>query len=113
MQVTATGNQDFEDFLIKNQNNSFISQSPEDNLIAEIMLGCLNENQAIYYSNDSDEFGMDSRTYTGEPAKALLSGLNEDKKIILGLTKLPLSGGRGAPACYSHFYNIELINSLN
>jgi len=113
IQVTDTGNDDFKNFLLENQTKNYVSTDPEKNALAEIMLGCVNEENEIYYSNDSDEYGMAEQVVDGELARDVLAHTDPSKRLVLKLTKLLLSGGRGAPACYSHFYDIELIDSLN
>lgn len=111
LQVTDSGNEEFTTFLKKNQGNAYASGA-EGELIGQIMIGCLEEGD-IVYSNDSDEHGMAQQRITGQEASDFLAHQDPSRQMVVKLTRLPLSGGRGAPACYSHFYGIELVDSLN
>ncbi len=106
LKVTETGNKQFEEFLKENSGNAYARPSNEGAL-AEIMIGC-REDSSIVYSNDSDEQGFASREISGEDAQAFFDALDTAEQLQFKLTKLTLSGGRGAPACYSHFYEVEL-----
>ncbi len=107
LKVTETGNKPFEEFLKENSGNAYARPSREGAL-AEIMIGC-REDSSIWYSNDSDEQGFASREISGEHAQAFFRALDTGAELRFKLTKLSLSGGRGAPACYSHFYDIEIL----
>lgn len=104
LNVMATGNPDFQEFLEQNRDNAYVSQASQASL-GQVMLGC-QEGNDLYWSNDSDEFGMADRRLENTPILDQLP----PKLAKFKLTKLELSGGRGAPACYSHFYDIELLD---
>lgn len=104
LNVMATGNPDFQTFLEENRDNAYVRPASEAAL-GSLMIGCRDGND-LYWSNDSDEFGMANRRLEDT---AILNQL-PPKLAKFKLTKLELSGGRGAPACYSHFYDIELLD---
>lgn len=98
-QMLQTTSQDFKDFLENNAGNLATEYS--------IGLGCL-EDGVIRYSNDSDEYGMKEFQLSPELTAEIMAA-TEENPIALQLTKEELSGGRGAPACYSHFTTIERL----
>lgn len=92
-----------EDFLtyIENLNgNTFVSNQ-------NIGLGCFSNNILNYY-NHSDEFGMKSFTLTKDETSKIMNSTKENP-IKLELEKSKLTGGIGAPNCYSHITNIKVI----
>lgn len=98
--ITESGNQEFLNFLKSNRDNAYVKTN-------RIGLGCL-QNDLISYANDSDETGMKEFSLTPELSKTILAS-SATNPLELHLKKLPLSGGRGAPACYSHISSIELV----
>lgn len=77
-----------------NSQNSFIG------------LGC-KEGNVIKYEN---QVGMDMRavTLSADVSSTILNS-TERNQVILKLTKEPIGGGRGAPACYSHFTTVGVV----
>lgn len=71
-----------------------------------IGLGC-KEGETIRYEN---QVGLDmrSRVLSGSLSDAILDS-SRNSPVTLKLTKEPISGGMGAPACYSHFTTVEGI----
>lgn len=93
-------NASLQKFLDSNGGNSYVGTS-------SIGLGC-NEDGVIVYENDSDEFGYENFELSEEVSSAILES-SEDNPIDLQLVKKPLSGGRGAGTCYSHFTEMTLL----
>lgn len=87
-------------FIDSNGGNSYVGDE-------SIGLGC-NEDGVIVYENDSDEFGYKNFELSEDVSKAILDS-HEQNPIDLQLVKKPLSGGRGAGTCYSHFTEMKLI----
>lgn len=98
--IVESGNKDFLDFLESNRDNAYVKTN-------RIGLGCV-ENNLISYSNHSDEQGMKEFSLSPDLSQAII-GSSQASPIALHLKKLPLSGGQGAPACYSHISSVELI----
>lgn len=96
--VMDSGSKAFDDFLGLYGGNAFASD-------ARIGLGCIEDDQ-ISYENDSDEYGRKAFELDEDLSEKILAATAE-APITLTLTKLPLSGGAGAPACYAHFTNVE------
>lgn len=101
LRITENGNPDFEKFLQQNSGDPF---GEEQHAVG---LGCL-EDEVIMYANHSDAFGMKEFSLSKEDTAKLLNATAQ-KPLIVHLQKLPLSAGRGAPVCYSHFATIELM----
>lgn len=96
--ITKSDSAEFEEFLTLYGGNAFASDS-------RIGLGCLID-EHIVYENDSDLYGRKEFILTEEDTSNILDATS-DNPVTLTLTKLPLTGGAGAPACYSHFTTIE------
>ncbi len=96
--ILESDSAEFDQFLIQNGGNAF----GNDNRIG---LGCVDDGQVVY-ENDSDLYGRKEFVLAEELSETILtsSGTN---LVSLELTKLPLTGGAGAPACYSHFTTVE------
>lgn len=97
--VLATGNSGLADFLGLNEGNAYAGG-------AMVGLGC-EEDDVIRYANHSDDRQMQEFTIDAATSEAVLES-TEEEPVTLTLTKLPLTGGTEAPACYSHFTTIEL-----
>lgn len=88
------------DYLKQSKGNSFV----RDNAVG---LGCYQEEGArIYSTNDSDN-GTLENIITGNELQKLLSS-SQSTLISLQLSQPILTGGRGAPVCYSHFREFEI-----
>lgn len=98
--IVESGNKDFLAFLESNRDNAYVKTN-------RIGLGCV-ENNLISYSNHSDEQGMKEFSLSAELSQAIM-GSSAAQPIALHLKKLPLSGGQGAPACYSHITSVEVL----
>ena len=84
------------DFLENYQGNSFAGKK-------WVGLGCYEEENArIYSENSSDDNGWTQDTIESQDLEKLLAA-TEQNPVKITLTKPPLSGGSGAPECYSHF----------
>lgn len=99
--VQETGNAALKDFMSQNEGNAYAGGN-------QIGLGCLEEGQ-IHYQNHSDAGGMTDNRISAEDTQTILNA-EEGLSVTLHLTKQPLSGGTEAPACYSHFSQIEVID---
>lgn len=97
--VVDSDSQEFTNFLSQNGGNAFGA----DNRIG---LGCEDDNQ-IVYENDSDTYGRKEFVLSDDISEEILDS-SPEHLVALTLTKLPLSGGAGAPACYAHFTTVEL-----
>ena len=82
-----------------------------------ISLGCV-KNGTISYYNAADEFQESSEIAYGNNFKIFtldsnesdsIVNSNENNPIVLKLTKLKLTNGGEAPACYSNFAYVEVI----
>ena len=98
--ITETGNQKFSDFLEKNKTPDYQE--------SKFGIGCLRDDGTIRYANDSDAHGMREVQIIAEHVRKMFTATPQNQKVFR-LNKMSLSGGRGAPACYSHFSNIEMI----
>lgn len=98
-EIDASGNEALLDFLHVQEGNAYVGPSA-------VGLGC-REGDLIRYSNQSDARQMTETTLDPAVSAAIL-GSSPAEPVTLRLTKLPLSGGTEAPACYSHFTVIEL-----
>lgn len=101
--IDETDSEAFADFSAQNEGNAFVSWDT-------VMLGCVDENFIISYANDSDAAGMQELSLDSETSLAILNA-TQSSPIRLKLTKDTLTWGGWAPACYSHFTKIELINT--
>lgn len=90
----------FGQYISQNDGNSFFGSD-------SVGLGCEVDGR-IEYANQTEVDGMVQYVLSDELSEAILDS-DEDGQITLKLTKLPLGGGRGAPACYAHFTEVELV----
>lgn len=96
-EITNVQNEDFQNFLTKN------AMDEEGNI--QVGLGCV-DGGLIYFENHSDQYISKETTLSAELSADILGSTIEEPMMLI-LTKLPLTGGRGAPACYSHFSTVE------
>lgn len=75
---------------------------------ARIGLGC-KEGSIVKYENQIGN-EMKAVTLSADISSAILESTAQ-KQIVLKITKEPIGGGRGAPACYSHFTTVELYEA--
>lgn len=101
-EIDETGNEGLLDFLPVNEGNAYVRPSA-------IGLGCV-EDDVIHYSNQSDRNQMAEFRLDPTLSQAILES-SAANPVTLHLTKLPLSGGTEAPACYAHFTTVELAEN--
>lgn len=90
-----------KEFLGQNQGNSFAGA-------AIIGMGCYQQDrQRIFYENFGDESNVQG-TITGPDLEKLLASSN-DNQVRLQLTRPIYTSGQGAPDCYSHFRNFDVL----
>lgn len=92
--VTESNAPTLDDFFADNAGNSAVGNS-------SIGIGCLEDGQ-IYYANHSDEHGVKDFRLSKSLTDKIMSSTSKSP-VILEIEKLPLSGGMGAPTCYSLF----------
>ena len=97
--ILEADNTKFLKFIEEFAGNSYVS----DNAIG---LGCL-ENGVLSYYNHSDEFGEKLYTLTKAETEQIMNS-SESTPIVLELERKKLSGGGGAPTCYSHITFIKI-----
>ncbi len=88
---------------------ALLAQSGTDTdagILGDVALGC-RDADGIRYFNDSDANPMGEFRIAAPVATAILTS-TASNTVALQLTKDPLSGGRGAPECYSHFTAVAL-----
>ncbi len=88
-------------FLQENSGNSFVTNN-------SIGLGCLSDDGSRIYSTNMGNDGQVSNALTGEDLQTLLNS-NINNQIQLKITKPVFTSGSGAPACYSHFRDFEIV----
>lgn len=98
--ITRTENANIFNYLKSNSGNAFVQDKA-------IGMGCVTDGK-ISYSNNSDSKGRVEYSISKEDTSAILAATNE-KPIVLELERLQLSGGGGAPTCYSHFTTFKVI----
>ncbi len=102
--VQETPNLSFENYLSENTGNSFVGEKV-------IGLGCVNDENRLSFTNNSDANGWQDVTLSAETTAEILNS-SEDNPVALHLTSYTLSDGSGAPACYSHLAEVELYEEL-
>lgn len=98
--VTETNSTPLTRFLKENAGNTYAGP-------ARIGLGCVKD-ETITYWNDSDARGRAEVRLDPSLSRTILNATAENP-VSLTLTKLPLQGGAGAPACYAHFTEVSLF----
>jgi hypothetical protein len=98
---TSGANDALKKFTGQNTGNSFIAGD-------RLGLGCYEKDKnRIYYENDAD-----SGYITGEikgPDFTKLMASSKTNQVQLKFTREIYTSGRGAPDCYSHFRNFDVI----
>ena len=98
--VLKADNPQFNSFLKDLDGNSFATNDG-------IILGCIDTvKKQINSSNDADTGTINNLISGGQ--YDLLVGSSLNNPINLSLEKPKLTGGRGAPDCYSHFRNFKV-----
>jgi hypothetical protein len=98
--VLNTDNEFFDDYIEGQKGNSFVGDM-------SIGLGCV-ENAILWRWNDSDEFGMKKYTNSTETSEAILNSSAENP-IKIELERYLFTKGSGAPDCYSHFAQVNIV----
>lgn len=98
--ILEASNEELADFLLMNEGNAYAAGDA-------IGLGCVDDG-IIHYSNHSDAQQMKEYVLPPEVSAAILAS-TENEPVMLHLKKLPLSGGTEAPACYSHFTTMSVV----
>jgi hypothetical protein len=94
-------NQVIYDLLNEFAGNSFVSEGA-------VGLGCYqNDQKRIYSTNDADTGTVESVIIGSDFTKLMAS--NANNKVRLRMTKPIYTSGRGAPDCYSHFRNFDVL----
>lgn len=99
--ITETNNESLKQYIDEQLGNSFVGES-------SIGIGCVDENEMIWRENDSDEFGMQEYRSSESTSAALLAS-SEENPVTITAERYLYTSGRGAPACYSHFANVEVV----
>lgn len=95
-------NDAFRQFVEEYEGNSFVSSS-------SLSLGCFESTSSeIQYVNASDTDLFDG-TIDGELFEKLMATRDQSRTVQLFMEKPALTQGAGAPDCYSHFRNFQLI----
>lgn len=105
---------DYVSFYVTNVTNQqwadFFASRSERNAQGDTLLGlgCLFGGD-ISFANYSDELGGVERNRGAEFTAAIVNSSIE-QPIAIKLTKLPETGGRGPPACFSYFLTAEVYD---
>ena len=99
-EILEASDEDIYAMIERKQGNSFFGEN-------NVGLGCITDG-IIEYANHSDEFGYQEIELSAEDSAVLLNSTAQNP-ITIKLEKMPLSGGKGAPTCYSHFTKIDLL----
>jgi hypothetical protein len=98
---TQTSSEAIKEFTGQNQGNSFIAGD-------RVGLGCQQKNLSrIYYQNFADEDNVEGEIEGEDYTKLIAS--TKDKPVQIKLTRELYTSGRGAPDCYSHFRNFDVL----
>lgn len=87
-------------FTAQNEGNSFVGEGM-------VGLGCVEAGE-IYFENDSDFDHFGQYRLAGDLSAKILASTKE-APVDLRLVKFAQEGGRGAPACYSHFTDVMAL----
>lgn len=99
--MASTNNDAIKQFVKGNLGNSYVGEG-------QIGLGCMQtDRNRIYYENDADS-GYVTGTITGDDYFKLRAS-SKDAPVQLKFTREFYTGGRGAPDCYSHFRNFDVL----
>lgn len=95
------GNADLNEFLGENAGNSFAGKQG-------IGLGCLEQNnQRVFYENFADSGAVQGEIKGPDFSKLMAS--NGSSPVILSMSRELYTTGSGAPDCYSHFRNFDVL----
>lgn len=98
---TETNDEDIYDFLGVNEGNSFAGGN-------RVGVGCYQEDQnRIFSENFGDESNVEN-IISGDDLSKLLAS-SEENQVKLKLTRPTYTTGRGAPDCYSHFRDFDVL----
>jgi hypothetical protein len=98
---TKTSSEAIREFTGEFQGNSFIAGD-------RVGLGCFQETAGrIYYQNYGDENKIEGEIKGEDFAK--LAQSNKNRQVELKLTRPIYTSGQGAPDCYSHFRNFDVL----
>jgi|GEM_PF-2346015 len=92
----------FDAFLKQHFGNYYVTNG-------RIGIGC-RANNLLTYWNDSDENGMREATLSQPESKAIFAA-TPASPVTISLTRLPFTGGSGAPTCYSDITTIKIAQS--
>jgi len=96
--ITDTNNDFIDEYIGGQKGNSFVGDM-------SIGLGCVKDG-IVWRWNDSDKFGIKEYASSKAISERILKS-TEEKPVTIQLTRYLYTGGRGAPACYSHFAEIQ------
>lgn len=99
--IKETKSKEFKNFINSINGNSYV-------LADAIGLGCIIDNEIKYY-NSSDKNGDKEYFLSNEDSNKIINS-TETNPVKLKLERLVYSSGSGAPVCYSHITNIEVID---
>jgi hypothetical protein len=98
---TSGANDALRKFTGQNTGNSFIAGD-------RVGIGCHEQPQSrIYYENDADSGYITGEIKSTDYTRLMAS--TKDKPVQLKLTREIYTSGRGAPDCYSHFRNFDVL----
>jgi len=90
-----------DQFMETNSGNSFAGEN-------KVGIGCQEQDpKRIFYENFADS-GEIQGSITGGDYDLLMNS-SKDSKVELKMTRDIYTSGRGAPECYSHFRNFDVI----
>lgn len=96
-----TTNEALKKFTGTNDGNSFVAGD-------RVGIGCQQKDKnRVYYENDADSGYITGEISGTDYAKLITS--TKDKPIQFKMTREIYTSGRGAPDCYSHFRNFDVL----
>ena len=105
---------DYVSFIFGNSGNDALKKftgTQNANAFAagdRVGIGCQQVSEGrVYYENDADRGYVVSEISGEDYAK--LAGSTSSKPVQLKMTREIYTGGRGAPDCYSHFRNFDVL----
>lgn len=98
---SETSSDDIYEFIGIQKGNSFVEQRA-------IGIGCVEKDlNRIYYENFSDKEKV-QKQIVGDSYERLLNSSPENP-VQLRMTRLTYTSGQGAPDCYSHFRDFDVL----